>query len=69
MLSYLGSYTGLKELELRIKGPSEQDSVRLKYVLLNVVIPNAGCLTKVRIEPVMSGNWCMDHPMLDALVM
>ncbi|KAK0220748.1 hypothetical protein EDD85DRAFT_863368 [Armillaria nabsnona] len=69
LLSYLGSYTGLKELKLQIQGPSEQDGVHLKCFLLNVVIPNAGCLTKVHIEPVMSGNWCLDHPMLDALVM
>ncbi|PBK82543.1 hypothetical protein ARMGADRAFT_1019602 [Armillaria gallica] len=69
LLSYLGSFTGLKELELQIKGPSEQDGVHLKFFLLNVVIPNAGCLTKVHIKPVMSGNWCLDHPMLDALVM
>ncbi|PBK68102.1 hypothetical protein ARMSODRAFT_1005084 [Armillaria solidipes] len=69
LLSYLGSYTGLRELELQIQRLSEQDNVHLEYLLSNVITPNAAYLTKVHIAPITSGTWCLDHHMLDTLAL
>ncbi|KAK0220786.1 hypothetical protein EDD85DRAFT_863493 [Armillaria nabsnona] len=69
LLSYLGSYTGLRELELQIEHLSEQDNVHLEYLLSNVITPNAAYLTKVHIKPITSGIWCLDHHVLDALAL
>ncbi|KAK0421673.1 hypothetical protein EV421DRAFT_2026925 [Armillaria borealis] len=67
LLSYLVSYTGLRELSLDIWGRSTSDDFQMAYLLANVITSHSWSLTMVHTEPSRSGPWCLDHPMLDAL--
>ncbi|SJL15860.1 uncharacterized protein ARMOST_19368 [Armillaria ostoyae] len=67
LLSYLVSYTGLRELSLGIWGRSTSDNLQMAYLLANVITSQSWSLTMVHIEPSRRGPWCLDHPMLDAL--
>ncbi|KAK0439511.1 uncharacterized protein EV420DRAFT_1170963 [Desarmillaria tabescens] len=68
LLSYLMSYTGLHELSLGIWDRPTPNSLHNADLLPNVIALSSWCLTKVHIEPDHSGAWCLDHRMLDALV-
>ncbi|KAK0481999.1 hypothetical protein EDD18DRAFT_1202355 [Armillaria luteobubalina] len=70
LLSYLMSYRGLCELSLRLWNGihSTPDDAHIED-LLNVITSHSWSLTTVRIEPDLSGAWCLDHPMLDALAL
>ncbi|KAK0468595.1 hypothetical protein IW261DRAFT_1573689 [Armillaria novae-zelandiae] len=67
LLSYLVSYTGLRELSLGILDQSTPEDVHVAGLLPSVIIMNSWCLTKIHIDPYYSGAWCLNHPMLDAL--
>ncbi|PBK68089.1 hypothetical protein ARMSODRAFT_294274 [Armillaria solidipes] len=71
LLSYLTSYTGLRELSLRIwpRADPIPDDPHIKDLLLNVITSHSWSLTTVHIEPDYSRAWCLDHPMLDALAL
>ncbi|KAK0481976.1 hypothetical protein EDD18DRAFT_770005 [Armillaria luteobubalina] len=67
LLSYLLSYTGLRELSLHILASSTTDDLHIQRLLPSIIASHSWCLTTFRIEPLYSGEWCLDHPMLDAL--
>ncbi|KAK0184389.1 hypothetical protein F5146DRAFT_247877, partial [Armillaria mellea] len=67
LLSYLASYTGLRELSLSIYDRSAPDDVHVACLLPSVITANSWCLMKVQINPDHNGAWCLNHPMLDAL--
>lgn len=67
LLSYLVSYTGLRELSLSVSDRSTPDDVYVASLLPSVITINSWCLTKVHIDPDHSGAWCLNHSMLDAL--
>ncbi|KAK0468565.1 hypothetical protein IW261DRAFT_1053541 [Armillaria novae-zelandiae] len=67
LLLYLMSYKGLCELSLHIWAPSTTDDLHIQNLLPNIIASHSRCLTTFRIEPYYSGEWCLDHPMLDAL--
>ncbi|KAK0439525.1 uncharacterized protein EV420DRAFT_1486274 [Desarmillaria tabescens] len=64
-LSYLQD--GLCELSLHIFARSTTDDPHIQNLLPNIIASNSWWLTTVHIEPSYSGEWCLDHPMLDAL--
>ncbi|SJL15847.1 uncharacterized protein ARMOST_19352 [Armillaria ostoyae] len=67
LLSYLMSYTGLRELSLSISDRSTPDDFHVACLLPSVITINSSCLTNVHIEPYHSGPWCLNHSMLYAL--
>ncbi|KAK0184399.1 hypothetical protein F5146DRAFT_1125796 [Armillaria mellea] len=67
LLSYLVSYTGLRELSLDIWGESTLNDLQMASLLVNIIASHSRSLTIVHIKPSRSGPWCLDHPMLDAL--
>ncbi|KAG7441712.1 uncharacterized protein BT62DRAFT_997006 [Guyanagaster necrorhizus] len=69
LLSYLSSYTGLRELSLNMSSASTNGNLHISSLLLTIITSNSSSLTTVHIEPHNSGAWCLDHPMLDALVL
>ncbi|KAG7441725.1 uncharacterized protein BT62DRAFT_471824 [Guyanagaster necrorhizus] len=69
LLSYLSSYTGLRELSLNILVGPTTDNLHIASLLPIVISSNSSSLTTVHIEPRYSGAWCLDHPMLDALAL
>ncbi|SJL15845.1 uncharacterized protein ARMOST_19350 [Armillaria ostoyae] len=71
LLSYLTTYTGLRELSLQIWPGADPipDDPHIKDLLLNVITSHSWSLTTVHIEPDYSRAWCLDHPMLDALAL
>ncbi|KAG7441716.1 uncharacterized protein BT62DRAFT_936841 [Guyanagaster necrorhizus] len=69
LLSYLSSYTGLRELSLNMLSASIDGNLHISSLLPTVITSNSSSLTTVHIEPHHGGAWCLDHPMLDALVL
>ncbi|KAG7441737.1 uncharacterized protein BT62DRAFT_997018 [Guyanagaster necrorhizus] len=69
LLSYLSSYTGLRELSLNMSSDPTNGTLHIASLLPAVITLNSSSLTTVRIVPCHSGAWCLDHPMLDALAL
>ncbi|KAG7441727.1 uncharacterized protein BT62DRAFT_471832 [Guyanagaster necrorhizus] len=69
LLSYLSSYTGLHELSLNMSSDPTNGNLHISSLLPTVITLNSSSLTTVRIGPCHSGAWCLDHSMLDALVL
>ncbi|KAK0468605.1 hypothetical protein IW261DRAFT_1054931 [Armillaria novae-zelandiae] len=67
LLSYLVSFTGLRELSLSICSRVKPDDLQMACLLANAIVSHSWSLTKVHIRPSHSGSWCLDHSMLDAL--
>ncbi|KAK0468615.1 hypothetical protein IW261DRAFT_1518422 [Armillaria novae-zelandiae] len=67
LLSYLVSYTGLREMSVWVLGQSVPEDVHVVGILASIITINSWYLTRVHIDTFDNVTWCLNHPMMDSL--